>query len=445
MRWSIKADTVLRSLLVIGMTISAVAPVVVATPPSAPWPQWGGSGRDFKVNTTGLAEHWPAGGPKRLWSRPLGEGYSPIVGDLERVYTMYRQGGDEIVTALRADTGQTVWEHRCFVKPYPDQTEAYGQGPNAAPLLLGDRIVTVGFTGVMHCLDAKSGELLWGHDLVRDFKGGIQYYGYANSPIAYKGNIIMPIGGEDHGVIALSADDGSLVWKSPSCEISYAAPVLINVDSQDQFVFFSPSEVVGLDPKTGSFLWSHPVVNFCRTNCTSVIWGEDNLLWAATKGVGGTRVLKLTQRDGKTDVKEVWLNRKIRVYHWNAIRVGDYVYTSTGDSSKFLSVIDIKTGKIVERTRGFGGTNAIYADGKLVVLDDSGKLALIEASPEKIKILSTAQLLDSVTWTPPTLIGKTLYVRDRQSIMALDLGCDDAGHTPLVMEKTNDQTHDIGR
>ena len=133
-------------------------------------------------------------------------------------------------------------------------------------------------------------------------------------------------------------------------------------------------------------------------------------------------MLRLTQRDGQTDVKEVWCNRKIRVYHWNAIRIGDCVYTSSGDRTTFLSVIDIKTGKVIERQRGFGSTNGIYAAGRLILLDDGGRLALADVSPEKIEIRSSVQLLDSCTWTVPTLVGQTLYVRDRQTIMALDLG-----------------------
>ena len=133
----------------------------------------------------------------------------------------------------------------------------------------------------------------------------------------------------------MNPSDGTIVWKSKPYDISYAAPILINVDGQDQFVFFSPTKVIGIDPTNGASLWSHKVINYCRTNCTSAIWGEDNLLWAATKGVGGTRVLKLARRDGKTSVEEVWRDRKIRIYHWNAVRVGDYVYTSSGQQKTF--------------------------------------------------------------------------------------------------------------
>ncbi len=397
-------------------------PGLYGEPPSAEWPQWGGVNGDFKLNTASLADQWPAHGPKQLWSRQLGEGYSAIVSDPGKLYTMYREGNNEIVVALKANSGQTVWEHRYRAEPDKNQTNAYGQGPNATPLILGSKIITIGFTGIMYCLDRKSGKPLWSHDLVKEFNGKIQYYGYSNSPVVYKGTIITLVGGTTHGVVAFNPDSGKITWKSKPFDTSYAAPVLINVDGQDQLVFFSSTEVIGIDPRSGSYLWSHPVVNFCKVNCTSVLWGKDNLLWAATKGVGGTRVLKLTQKNGKTKVEELWINRKIRIFHWNAVRLGDYVYTSSGSGKLYLSVIDVKTGEVVERKNGFGSTNAIYADGKLILLDDRGKLALGKVSEKKLKIVSSARILRSVTWTVPTLVGKTLYVRDRKSIMALDLG-----------------------
>lgn len=399
---------------------AALAPVLASSPEPA-WPQWGGATRDFKVDTPALADRWPDGGPPRLWTRLLGNGHSSVVAGAGKLYTMYREDGDEIVVALRASDGAEVWQYRYPVQVSDDQTNAYGYGPNATPLLLGGRLFTIGFTGLMNAFDAETGHVLWSHDLMRDFHGKVQYYGYSNSPIAYKNTVITLVGGEECGVIALKPEDGSIVWRSAGNDISYAAPILINVGGQDQIVFFSPTEVIGLDPTNGSYLWRHPVINFCRTNCTSAIWGPDDLLWAATKGVGGTRVLKLSHTDSGTNVTEVWLDRKIRVYHWNAIRVGDYVYTPIGDSSKRFAGIDIKTGKVIERTRGFGVTNGLYADGKLILLEESGTLVLARPSAGHLEILSRAQIAESVTWTPPTLVGTTLYVRDRERISAFDL------------------------
>lgn len=74
------------------------------------WPQWGGPHRNFTVDANGLAEAWPAGGPKQLWSRALGEGHSSIVVDADRLFTMYSKGEQEFVVALDRTTGRTIWE-----------------------------------------------------------------------------------------------------------------------------------------------------------------------------------------------------------------------------------------------------------------------------------------------------------------------------------------------
>lgn len=406
--------------------VAALAFIVLAggahaAAPSESWPQWGGATRDFKVEAPKLADEWPDGGPKRLWTRPLGDGHSSVVVSGGRLYTMYREKGDEVVVALKASDGTGIWEHRYPAPISEGQTGSYGYGPNATPLLLGDRLFTIGFTGLMRAFDAETGHVLWSYDLVKDLGGKVQHYGYSSSPIAYKKTVITLVGGKGQGIVALKPQDGSIIWRSGGNDISYASPVLINVDGQDQIVFFSPTEVIGLDPTNGSYLWRHRVINFCRTNCTSVVWGPDNLLWAATKGVGGTCVLKLTRSSEQTNVSEVWLNRKIRLYHWNAVRVGDFVYTSIGDSAQRFAAINVKTGDVSERLPGFGVTNTLHADGKLIILDESGTLSLARPNNGHIEILSRATVSDSQTWTPPTLVGTTLYVRDRERLSAYDL------------------------
>ena len=136
-------------------------------PLSAQWLQWGGPNRDFTTNTTGLAPAWPEDGPRRLWQRPLGDGYSSIVADDRRLYTMYRRGEDEIVVALSPDSGETLWAYRySAVIDTGDHPKRYGLGPRSTPLVVGDRLYTIGFNGKMHCLNGASGNVLWSVDLL---------------------------------------------------------------------------------------------------------------------------------------------------------------------------------------------------------------------------------------------------------------------------------------
>ena len=415
----------IRSRLPIALQVLWMGGVALAgTVFAGDWPQWGGPSRDFKVVATGLADRWGEKGPKRLWSRELGEGYSSIVARGGKLFTMYRNGDQDVIVSLHADTGKTFWQHTYDAPTYDDdQRLDFGKGPNASPLLVGSRLLTVGFTSILHCVSVGSGQPIWSHDLIKKFGGKIQEFGYSASPLEYQGNVIVLVGGKQHGVMAFNPEDGSVVWGSDPHDISYASPIIINVDGQDQIVFMSSTEVIGLDAANGKTLWRHPCANQYKNNATDPLWGDDNLLWVATQMDGGTRVLKLSQRDGKTGVEQVWFDKKIKIFHWNAVRVGDYVYASIGNNTTLFVAVDIRTGKIAWRKRGFHKAQCVYVgNNKLIFLDESGKLVLAKVSPEGIEIVSTFELTEKVSWTVPTLVDRTLYVRDNKHIMALDLG-----------------------
>jgi outer membrane protein assembly factor BamB len=158
---------------------------------SLEWPQWGGPHGNFKSDATGLANSWPAGGPKKLWSRPLGDGYSGISVDGNTLYTMYRIGNDEVVLAAAADTGKTIWEYRYDARFRPGMGMENGPGPHSTPLVTENGIYAIGILGNLLCLNKKTGKVIWSHDLYGEFHGTVFDRGWAPSPIAYKDSVIM--------------------------------------------------------------------------------------------------------------------------------------------------------------------------------------------------------------------------------------------------------------
>ena len=133
-------------------------------------------------------------------------------------------------------------------------------------------------------------------------------------------------------------------------------------------------------------------------------------------------MLKLTQKEGKTTAEELWFNNRMRIHHGTAIRIGDYVYGSSGDfGPAFFAAINVKTGEIAYQDRTFPKTNFVLADGKLIILDEDGNLALATATPKELKVISKVSVLKNLAWTAPTLVGTKLYLRDRRTIAALDL------------------------
>lgn len=389
---------------------------------SLDWPQWGGPHRNFVSDVKGLAVSWPETGPRRLWSRELGEGYSAIAAEGGKLYTMSRRGTLELVVALDAETGKTLWEYAYEAPFSAEYSMENGPGPHATPTVAGDRVFTAGATGKLHALDKKTGKLLWAHDLMNEYKGTIRVNGYACSPLAYRDTVIMQVGGTGNALIAFRQKDGSVAWKRHDFKNSPSSPLLINVDGQYQLVAFMYDTLVGVDPSNGELLWSRPHQSEFGLNVSTPVWGDDHLLFISSSYGGGSRALKLSRVAGKTAVEEVWAHALMRIHYSNAIRLGDFVYASSGDfGTAPFTALNIKTGKIAWRDRSIARASVISAEGRLIILDEDGNLILATPTPEGLKVHSRMELLKSNAWTVPTLAGTRLYVRDRKSIVALDL------------------------
>lgn len=409
-------------------TVSALAGIAVITcgPVRAEdWLQWGGPNGDFTVNTRGLAEKWPEGGPKQIWKRPLGDGYSSILCQAGKLFTMYRDGENEVVVSLDAKTGGTLWEFRYARALWPEMDPGFGKGPNATPVIAGDRIVSIGIDGKMHCLDVATGKLQWKHDLPEEFgrRKRVEEYGYSASPLPYKDTVIVQVGGDDHGVVALDPKDGAIVWKGDPGGVSYAQPTITRLAGRDQYVFFTPEGVAGLDPKTGKTLWQSEIPFNNGNHLTPIVKCDENHIWVSSQFLtGGARLLKITPSSDTMSAKEVWFKKKLRASHWTSIRIGDYIYGSIGDNPiSFLAAFNWKTGKLAWRKRGFHKAQSVYADDKLMFIDENGKLGMARVTPEKLDVLDSAQVVEPISWTLPTLVDTTLYARDRKHILALDL------------------------
>lgn len=395
-----------------------------ATMAQAQWTQWGGPNRDFKVEAIDLSTEWGERGPTQVWKRNLGEGYSSIVVDDGILYTMYRRGDDEVVVALDAEDGKTIWEYAYAAPKWGDFNTHFGPGPHATPLVVGDYVYTVGVRVHLHCLDKKTGKKIWAQDLWEKFGANPPDRGYSSSPVAYKESLILPVGGSTgYGVVAFNLMDGRVVWNSQNHGPTFSSPIVIQVDGQDQVVIFEGDQVIGLEPNTGALLWSHPHRTQYNINALTPVWSaQDNLLFLSSAYDTGSRVLRLMQKDGKTNVEEVWYNKKMEVQHGTAVRLGDVVYGSSGDfGPAFLMGINVKTGEIVARARGFSKATILAVGNDLIVLDEDGELAVVTPKDDAFDVKAKASIFSTRAWAVPSLVGTTLYARDQKDIVALDL------------------------
>jgi outer membrane protein assembly factor BamB len=401
--------------------LTIVVAIALAAPDAA-WLQWGGPRRNFMVESGTLASQWPAGGPKRLWSRALGEGHSAILVESGRLYTMYRLGGAERIAALDAATGKSVWEYG-----YDESTQglnlSQGAGPHSTPLILGDRVFAMSSRVKLFAIHKQSGKLAWSHDLVKEYGAEQDDRGYAPSPIAYRDTLIVLAGAPRAAVIAFNPTTGAALWKGGDFSIAPGSPLLITVDGQDQLVVLGSDEVVGMNPANGTVLWRHPHSTQYGLNISTPVWGGDNLLFVSSAYNNGARALRLRQAGGRTTVKEEWFQNRMRVHIGTVIRLGDFAVGASGDFGPCPTVgIDLKTGSVLWQDRQFARSTFLHADNKLIIMDEDGNLGLATAGRDGLKVLAKASVLSNRAWTVPTLSGTTLYLRDRKQIVALALG-----------------------
>ncbi|HEX6883443.1 MAG TPA: PQQ-binding-like beta-propeller repeat protein [Planctomycetota bacterium] len=383
--------------------------VALAGTASAQWPQWGGPARDFHAPDTELAEEWPESGPRKLWERELGAGYSSLVADGGRLFTMYRGGEDEVVVSLDAASGATVWEHRT--------PATSGAPPNSTPTVAGERVYTLGFEGRLSALERASGKLVWSHDLVAEHGAQSPQFGFAASPLVHGEALLLPLGGAGRGVAAFALADGKLLWLAQDVEEAYASPVLIEVDGEAQVAVLAAGRVIGLSPKTGELLWSEPVGS--EQNIVSPIWSPHGLMCVTGSG---SCLLRFSRVDGKTRVERVWENDQLRIAQTTVVLHGEHFYGSTGEDPYLVTAIHTGTGEVAWREPGFSLANVVSAGGKLLLLDYDGALGLATPGPGPWTVDFKVALLQPQAFTPPSVAGNHAYLRDLHKVMALDLG-----------------------
>jgi hypothetical protein len=304
----------------------------------------------------------------------------------------------------------------------------FGLGPNSTPLLIAGRVVGIGISGRMRAVEAATGQLAWSRDLAPEFgrRKRVEEYGYSGNPLPYRGTILTLVAGEQAAVVAFAPADGAVVWTSEPGGVSYAQPLLTRLAGREHYLYFEPAGVVALDPATGKTLWRHPIQFRNGNHLTPALRCDDHHLWVSSQfDSGGGRLLEIRAAGGGLAARELWFTPKLRASHWTFHCRGDFVYGSIGgNDTSTIAAVRWRTGDIAWQERGFLKAQALWADGKLLFLDEQGRLALARVSPERFELLASAEIARPDAWTLPTLVGTTLFVRDQEKILALDLGPD---------------------
>jgi outer membrane protein assembly factor BamB len=396
------------------------------------WPQWRGPQRDGTSKETGLLKQWPAGGPKLLWQlNDIGDGYSTPVVVGSRVYLMSNRGMDnEFVQALSTQDGKVIWTTRVGNVGLPNQEPPYAKA-RSTPTVDGDFLYALGSDGDLACLEAKTGKLRWTKNIRTEFAGQPGTWAYAESPLVDGDAVVVTPGGAQATMVALNKKTGALIWKSaiPGGDpAGYASAIVVQGGGRKQYVQLLEKGLVGVDAKTGQFLWRNseaakgPAQFF-----TPIARGE--LVYGGALSVGGVMV-RLKADGSGVAAEQVYFTRGLPNGIGGAVLVGDHIYGT--ESGQKLVAAEFTTGKVKWTADSISWSSIAAADGHLYLHGFNGDIALVEASPESYR--------EKGRFTPPALPQKkkagpypeaafgypviangTLYVRDLGTLWAWDI------------------------
>ncbi len=385
------------------------------------WPQWRGPRHDgLSTEIVELRKTWTPAGPPVLWQKLLGRGFSSVAVAGGRLYTMAQEDGlasQEVVVCWNAATGAEVWRFR-YANHYE---ERFGSGPRSTPAVADGFVYAIGPTGIFHCLRVDTGAKVWRHDLAEEFHSRPPRYGVSFSPLV-EGDLVyvMPGGSDGNAVAAFDRRSGQLVWKALDDPIGYSSPIAVTAAGIRQVLFFTDAALVSLAPEDGRPYWRYPWKTEGGFNIATPLPIGDYVFISSGYGKG-CALLEITAENGAPHARRVYEHNRMRNHFASSVRYEDHIY---GFDRTDLVCMDVRTGQIVWREPGFRsfqkGTLLIAQD-RLLILSETGKLFVAEATPAGYHELASFPVSHHKCWTVPVLAGGRLFVRDEGQITCLDL------------------------
>jgi len=358
---------------------------------------------------SGWTDRWPAAGPKVAWKADVGIGASSVAVVGNRVFTMGadKEKNEDVVWCLDADNGRVLWQ---FTYPCKFDARQFEGGPASTPTVDGSLVYTLGYLGQVHCLDIRDGRVVWHKHLVDDFGGRYSSWKYAGSPLVAGNLAIFDTGGNGNSTVALDKATGRKVWGAGDDLAGYATPIPFQHGDRRGVLVFKARAMVALELAAGRELWRIVwKTNYDANASTPTVVGDK--LFIST-GYGGSRARGALFQLGEGEPRQIWLNQDLETKMNSAVAYGGYVYGISEKSRGQLMCFDMRDGAVVWTEHGFApyGTLMI-ADGKLVVLDETGTLVIADATSEGYHELARAKVLDSRSWVMPVLASGRIYAK----------------------------------
>lgn len=397
------------------------------------WPQFRGPNRDGVARGITIPEDWAP--EKSLWKRPVGLGWSSfaIVGDY--AFTQEQRGDFETIVCYAAQTGEPLWVHQNKAK---FSEPLGGVGPRATPTFENGLLYALGATGILDCLEARTGSLLWTRNILKDAKAENLEWGMAGSPLIYGDWVIVSPGGSDQSsLVAYDKHSGQRVWGGGSSRASYSSPLIHRVQGEDQILIFNGEGLFAHRPANGAVLWQYKYTNMPKINVAQPIPLSDAnlpLSWPSLGEDGGAETarillstgyakgsvlldLDLSQK-GEWSVKPAWHSRRLKPKFNNLVVKDGYAY---GADEGILTCIDLQNGRKKWKDGRYGYGQLLLVENLLLILAESGDIVLVEVNPEEFREVSRIRALKGKSWSHPAVGNGLLLVRNGREACAFPL------------------------
>jgi len=410
---------------------SAIAPAG-----EADWPQWRGPDRDGHAAPQSLLQDWPEGGPSVRWQYgDAGIGYSAFAIQAKRLYTMGSKGSDCYTICLDTTTGERVWQTVTSRSANDnDYAHGWGGGPRSSPTVDGEYVYSLSDVGVLACLNASDGNMVWSVDYVNDFNGSIPKWGYSES-VLIDGDRVIGTPGGDSFMIGLDKATGKVEWSSKEIKeaAQYVSPMKHEFEGVPFYLNAGKSGLLAFDVQSGEMLFRDSATgNEVAVIPTPVVF--DSFIYHTSDYGAGNTLLELSIADQKLQATSIYhlSNKSMQNHHGGVVLVDGVIYGFTKSGGGEWMAQDMKSGDTLwtEKVRPNRSGSISYGDGRLYCYnDEEGSVNLIEPSRDGWKahgklILPEKTAIErgsGAIWAHPVIADGTLYLRDQDKIFAFDV------------------------
>jgi outer membrane protein assembly factor BamB len=378
---------------------------------AADWPIWRGPTQDGIAPDTGINKDWNGRPPAKLWQVEMHDGgyAGPSMAD-GKVFIIDHVGAQDIVRALDFATGAEVWSFG-----YDDLQKANYGFSRSTPIYDDGRLYTVSFLGNVGCLDAETGELIWGINMPGKFGGRVPTWGYAMSALIDGDKLVLVPGGPNACVTTVDKMTGEVLWMGGGGDIAgYSTPVKATIQGTEQYVVFTGKSVIGVRAADGELLWRVPWETAYDVNAATPIVAGDHV-FITSNYKRGCAIIAVGP-----DGADIHWETQTMSSHFNTPVFHDGYFYGTGNPN--LICLSPSDGQAVWTQTGFENGGVVMVDGVILALSgNQGFMAMVEATPDGYSELGRFTPLGGQSWTAPIVADGKLIVRNKEALACFDL------------------------